>query len=263
MIRCKRSCPVNYDPGNALLLDEVEKTGGQCNTVIIYLTICFWEAQIMDPEIIQNDGSYALTLEFASGMVSPLILDAVRRIVKEEGARVHLTTSQKIMILDLSRESAQRARDLLNRAGANFKFPKQVYQPRVCVGSRYCKLGLTDTLSFGERIYERYSGLDIPYKIKIGVSGCRASCAHSTFADIGFIGRKSGYRVYVGGKSGISPVMGRALPETAGEEEAFKILGRAIELYCEHSNPEKQFQRMSDIIEKFGFERFQSLVTGN
>ena len=40
----------------------------------------------MYPEIIQNDGSYALTLEFASGMVSPLILDAVRRVVKDEGA---------------------------------------------------------------------------------------------------------------------------------------------------------------------------------
>lgn len=217
----------------------------------------------MYPEIIQNDGSYALTLEFASGMVSPLILDAVRRVVKDEGARMHLTTSQKIMILDLSMESAQRARELLNRAGADFKFPKQVYQPRVCVGSRYCKLGLVDTLEFGERIYERYSGLDIPYKIKIGVSGCRASCAHSTLADIGFIGRKSGYRVYVGGKSGTNPVMGRALPETVGEDEAFKILGKAINLYCEHSNPDKQFQRLSDTIEKLGFEGFKSLVTGN
>ena len=176
---------------------------------------------------------------------------------------MHLTTSQKIMILDLSMESAQRARELLNRAGADFKFPKQVYQPRVCVGSRYCKLGLVDTLEFGERIYERYSGLDIPYKIKIGVSGCRASCAHSTLADIGFIGRKSGYRVYVGGKSGINPVMGRALPETVGEDEAFKILGKAINLYCEHSNPDKQFQRLSDTIEKLGFEGFKSLVTGN
>lgn len=217
----------------------------------------------MNPEIIQADGSYALTLEFASGLISPAILEALNRTVQEEGARLHLTTSQKLMVLDLSSESAHRVGELLKSKGAGFKFPKQVYQPRVCVGSKYCKLGLVDTLEFGERIYERYSGLEIPYKIKIGVSGCRASCSHSTLADIGFIGRKSGYTIYVGGKSGINPVMGQALPQTFGQAEALEVLGRAIDLYREHADPEKQFQRLSQVIDQLGFENFSSLVTGN
>jgi dissimilatory sulfite reductase (desulfoviridin) alpha/beta subunit len=85
----------------------------------------------MEPCVIQNDGSYALTLEFASGMVSPSILETVNQIVQSEGARVHLTTSQKVMILDLSEESARQALELLKAVGARFKFPKQVYQPRV------------------------------------------------------------------------------------------------------------------------------------
>ena len=221
-----------------------------------------WE-NMMNPEIIQNDGSYALTLEFASGMVSPSILEAINGIIKSEGAKLHLTISQKLMILDLSEESALRAREILKGAGAKFKFPKEVYQPRVCVGSRYCKLGLVDTLPFGERIYEKYSGLDIPYKIKIGVSGCRASCAHSTLADIGFIGRKSGYKIFVGGKSGSNPVIGQPLPGSYGEEDALKMLGRVIALYCEHANPEKQFQRVSHVIEKLGFEKFKAMVTDN
>ena len=217
----------------------------------------------MNPEIIQHDGSYALTLEFASGMVSPSILEAINGIIKSEGARLHLTISQKLMILDLSEKAALRAREILKGTGAKFKFPKEVYQPRVCVGSRYCKLGLVDTLPFGDRIYERYSGLDIPYKIKIGVSGCRASCAHSTLADIGFIGRKSGYKIFVGGKSGGNPVIGQPLPETYGEEDALKVLGRVIALYCEHADLEKQFQRVSHVIEKLGFEEFKALVTDN
>jgi len=215
----------------------------------------------MKPDVIQNDGSYALTLEFASGMVSPSILEALNRIVRSEGARIHLTISQKLMILDLSKESAQRALEILNAAGASYKFPKEVYQPRVCVGSRYCKLGLVDTLPFGERIYEHYSGLDIPYKIKIGVSGCRASCAHSTLADTGFVGRKSGYKAYVGGKSGINPVIGRALPGSYGEDDGLKILERTIALYCEHADPEEKFPRLSHVIDKLGFETFHAMVT--
>jgi len=35
----------------------------------------------MESCVIQNDGSYALTLEFASGMVSPSTLEAVNQIV--------------------------------------------------------------------------------------------------------------------------------------------------------------------------------------
>ena len=101
----------------------------------------------------------------------------------------------------------------------------------------------------------------IPYKIKIGVSGCRASCAHSTLADIGFIGRKNGYKIFVGGKSGINPIIGQALPESHSEEDALKILGRAIALYCEHADPQKQFQRLSHVIEKLGFEKFRAMVT--
>jgi NAD(P)H-nitrite reductase large subunit len=165
------------------------------------------------------------------------------------------------MLLDLSEQGAREATELLKAAGANFKYPKQVYQPRVCVGSRYCKLGLKDTLAFGDEIYEKYSDLDIPYKIKIGVSGCRASCAHSTLADIGFIGRKSGYKIFVGGKSGIDPVMGRSLPGLYNEKKALQILGRAIEIYREQADLEKQFQRLSHVIEKLGFEKFKAMAT--
>jgi len=214
----------------------------------------------MEPYVIQNDGSYALTLEFASGMVSPSILETVKHIIDSEGARLHLTISQKLMLLELSEEAARRAAERLKAAGANFKYPKQVYQPRVCVGSKYCKLGLQDTLAFGDQVYEKYSGLDIPYKIKIGVSGCRASCAHSTLADIGFIGRKSGYKIFVGGKSGIEPIIGRPLHGLYHEKKALQILGRAIEIYCEHVDVEKQFQRLSHVIEKLGFEKFQTMV---
>jgi len=235
---------INYQPKGTLLFQGVANSGGT-----------------MEPYVIQNDGSYALTLEFASGMVSPSILETVKHIVDSEGARLHITISQKLMLLDLSREAARKAAERLKAADANFKYPKQVYQPRVCVGSRYCKLGLRDTIAFGNQIYEKYSGLDIPYKIKIGVSGCRASCSHSMFADVGFIGRKSGYKIFVGGKSGIDPIMGRSLPELYNEKKALQILGRGIELYCEHAGPEKQFQRLSHIIEKLGFEKFQKMVT--
>ncbi len=214
----------------------------------------------MKPAIIQKNGLYALTLEFASGLVGAPFLDTISTLVKDENAKVHLTTSQKIMILDLTEESAKKAVKRLDALGTDYKFPKQVYQPRVCVGSTYCKLGLTDTLLFGERIYEKFAHVDIPYKLKTGVSGCRASCAHSTLADIGFIGRKSGYTVFVGGKSGINPESGQLLAQSVNEDNALKIMENIIKLYCKNFESGKKRQRIFHIIEKMGFDKFKSLV---
>jgi len=214
----------------------------------------------LKPAIIQKNGLYGLTLEFASSFVGAPFLDTINSIVKEEKAKVHITTSQKIMLLDLTEESAKKAIKKLDALGADYKFPKQVYLPRVCVGSAYCRFGLTDTLRFGERIYENFAHVDIPYKLKTGVSGCRASCAHSTFADIGFIGRKSGYSIYAGGKSGINPEQGQVLVKSVTEDNALQIMANIIQLYCKNFESGKKRQRIFHIIKKMGFDKFKSLA---
>lgn len=217
---------------------------------------------VIVPEVIQGDGSYALIVEFASGIVSPAVFDTINDIIKEEGARVHLTTSQKMMILDLTASAAQRARVRLDGIGAAFKLPKRFYQPRVCVGSRYCTLGLQDTLGFANQVSKKYSGIDIPYKLKIGISGCRASCAHSTISDIGFIGQKSGYICYVGGRAGTNPLFGRLLEDKLTDSQSLDILGKVVSFYKENYE-QKTKSRLVDIIEKAGFDRFRAFVVSS
>lgn len=58
-------------------------------------------------------------------------------------------------------------------------------------------------------------------------------------------------------------MIGQALPGSYGEEDALKILGRAIAVYCEHADPERQFQRLSHVIEKLGFETFEAMLMDN
>ena len=212
----------------------------------------------MDPTVKQRDGSYALTIEFAAGMIPASVLDTINSIVKEEGVLLHITTAQKLMLLNLTKQASLRARVALTSAGARFKYPRQVHQPRVCVGSRYCKIGLTDTLVLGELIHEQASGLDIPCtKIKIGVSGCGASCAHSTLADIGFVGKQDGYTVFMGGKAGYRPIQGRLIASSANEEEALRLLVRAIDIYRDNIEEEKKLVRLYNVIEVMGFEKFR------
>lgn len=212
----------------------------------------------MDPIVKQQDSSYALTIEFAAGMIPTSMLDTINHIVKEEGALLHITTAQKLMLLNLTKEASLRARKTLTHKGAHFKYPRQVYQPRVCVGSRYCKIGLMDTLALGERIFEHASGLGIPCnKIKIGVSGCAASCAHSTLADIGFVGKQDGYTVFIGGKGGYKPIQGRPIASSVNEKEALRLLVRAVDIYRDNVEEGKKLIRLYNVIEMMGFEKFK------
>ena len=219
----------------------------------------------MNPIIAQRDGSYALSIEFPSGMVPPAVLEILNRVVAEETARLHVTTAQKLMLLDLTEAAAGRAVERLSKTGIRFKRPKEVYQPRVCVGSRYCRIGVTDALSLGERIYERYGGGELPCnKLKSAVSGCKASCAHSTIADIGFVGRRAGYDVFMGGKSGYRPIQGRLVASGVDEDEALRLMGRAIEIYREYHDPDdlnKTLVRLLDVMDGMGLDRFKALLS--
>lgn len=93
--------------------------------------------------------------------------------------------------------------------------------------------------------------MDIPYKLKIGISGCMASCAHSTLSDIGLIGRKSGYSFYVGGKVGTNPQSGNLVEEKLPDNRAIDMLGKCIAFYQE--NYEGKKKRLINIIENVGF----------
>ena len=219
----------------------------------------------MNPIIAQRDGSYALSIELASGMVPPAVLETLNRVVAEEKARLHVTTAQKLMLLDLNESAARRAAEALSNTGIRFKRPKEVYQPRICVGSRYCRIGVRDALALGERIYERFSGGELPCnKLKSAVSGCKASCAHSTLADIGFVGRQAGYDVFMGGKGGYLPVQGRLVASGADEDEALRLMGRAIEIYREYHDPDdpgKNLVRLSEVMVAVGIERFMARLS--
>ena len=100
--------------------------------------------------------------------------------------------------------------------------------------------------------------MEIPYKLKIGISGCMASCAHSTLSDIGFIARKSGYSFYVGGKVGTNPQCGKLVEEKLPDNQAIDMLGKSIAFYQENYEGKKKC--LIDIIENAGFEKFKGFV---
>ena len=76
---------------------------------------------------------------------------------------------------------------------------------KACPGTTYCKRGQLDSLGLGKILDEKYHGMELPGKMKIGVSGCPNQCGETSFKDIGLVGTPKGWRVYVGGNGGTNP----------------------------------------------------------
>jgi len=72
-------------------------------------------------------------------------------------------------------------------------------------------------------------------------------------SDTGFIGQKSGYSRYVGGRAGTVPLFGRLLEEKLTDSRSLDILGKAALFYKKNFENETK-SRPVDVIEKAGFD---------
>jgi NAD(P)H-nitrite reductase large subunit len=62
-----------------------------------------------------------------------------------------------------------------------------------------------------------------------------------------------GWRLLVGGSSGVKPRLGVMLAENLSDEEVFSLIDRIINYYKDHAKK----QRLGEFIEEIGFEKFK------
>jgi len=102
-----------------------------------------------------------------------------------------------------------------------------------------------------------YVGMDLPAKVKIGVSGCPFCCAESYVRDIGLIGKNKGWIVTFGGNSGGRPRIGDVIAKDVDDAEAIALVKRCLEYY--RDNVEKKL-RTARFVEKIGIETIKQAI---
>jgi NAD(P)H-nitrite reductase large subunit len=106
------------------------------------------------------------------------------------------------------------------------------------------------------KLDELYHGMQLPWKFKIGVSGCANSCAEPAVKDIGLIGTSKGWKLLVGGSSGVKPRLGQMLAENLSDAEVLSLIDRIINYYKDHAKK----QRLGEFIEEISFEKFKQEI---
>ena len=201
---------------------------------------------------------YAITPRIPGGFIQPDQLQKYIDVANEFGAVLKLTGSQRIMITNLKAEDVDKAWEMLGMEPA-YTVSNRVRSVKICPGTTFCKRAKQDSVHLGMQIERKYLSLEMPSKMKIGVSGCPNSCTESRMKDVGVIGTVDGWNVYAGGSGGAHPRIGDLIAEVKTEKEALALVDRIISYYKENA----QIERMGEFIDRIGLEAFKAAVLGD
>jgi NAD(P)H-nitrite reductase large subunit len=208
--------------------------------------------------ILQRDReSYAIAPHIPGGITDTATLRKICDVADRYGVQsIKLTSAQRIALIGIREEELDNVwADLAQTPGAVIGLC--VRSVKICPGTTYCKRGLQDSIGLGLKIDAIYHGMELPNKMKMGVSGCLLSCAESWVKDIGLLGTMTGWKIVVGGTSGIRPRLADALVEDVRtEEESLAIVAKIVDFY--KAFPKKV--RIGRIIEEMGIDSFRREV---
>ncbi len=209
--------------------------------------------------IVQRDKeTFAIAPHIAGGIIDPAGLRKIADVAEKYHAKVlKITSAQRIAIVGIDPNDIDKAwKDLGMKPGAAIGLC--VRSVKICPGTTFCKRGQQDSVGVGLKLDEIYHGMPLPWKFKMGVSGCANSCAESAIKDLGLIGTSKGWKLLVGGSSGVRPMVGRMLAEHLSDEEALNLVEKVVHYYRDHAKK----QRLGEFIEEIGFESFKKDLLG-
>jgi sulfite reductase beta subunit-like hemoprotein len=192
-----------------------------------------------------------ITVLLPAGRLPLDLMAKAHDVAEKYGLGIYLSTAQNLRLLDVPEECVDEVKKELSVVGADFKGPGKFPLPRVCVGETHCKLGVIDTAEFSNHIMERFEGRPkTKPKFKIAVSGCVLCCSGVKTTDIGINASRVGFDVYVGGKGGPNPKVGRRILHGVDEGTVLDAVEKIVEF---HHTMSMQKQRMRKLIDHSEF----------
>ena len=207
--------------------------------------------------IVQRDKeTYAIAPHIPGGIMDVSTLRKIADVAEKYNASaIKITSAQRIALVGLKAEDLDSVwTDLGMPPGAAIGLC--VRSVKICPGTTFCKRGQQDAVGVGLKLDELYHGMELPSKLKMGVSGCQNTCAESSVKDVGLIGTNKGWKLLVGGSSGIKPRIADVIAEGLDDDGALKLVDSIIEFM--KARGEKK--RLGRVIDGMGLEEFKNAV---
>jgi NAD(P)H-nitrite reductase large subunit len=208
--------------------------------------------------ILQRDKeTYAIVPRTPVGMLRPEDLEAIAKVARKYHIPViKITSGQRFALVGMKKDDVDSVwKDLGMEVGKATELCLHYVQ--ACPGNAVCKYGVQDSLGLGMEIEEFFSEMDLPAKVKIGVSGCPFCCGESFVRDIGIFGKKKGWTFIVGGSSARRPRIGDVLIEDLSKKQVIDLTKRALEYYRDKA---KKRERMARFVDRIGIENMKESI---
>lgn len=206
----------------------------------------------------QRDGGYALIVGVPTACFTPQQLRSLADIVERYAGVSHLSTAQSMILLGISRQDYYPARQAVLKAGFQVRsVGHDVYHVKCCPGADFSPFGLQRTFSLVTHLEETFRCLPMPMKVKVSVSGCANCCSNTRVSDFGIHATSDGWRIYIGGKMGMAPVVAQMIALSVPADEVPKYLAAVLRAYRELAQPN---ERLFKTIERLGLEEFKNAL---
>ena len=117
---------------------------------------------------------------------------------------------------------------------------------QACPGAPLCPNAQRETRSMALRLETLLGGLDLPAKVRAGVSGCPRCCAESRVRDLGLVGGKGGWTLVFGGNAGAKPRAADELARNLDDDAALALAGRILAHYARTASPRQRTARFAE-----------------
>ncbi len=207
--------------------------------------------------VIQRDKkTYAIVPHLGMGLVTPEQLRRLADVSEKYGATLKLTSAQRIALVGIREEEVDAVWSELDiNPGAAIGLC--VRSVKACPGTTFCRLAKGDSLALATELDRRYHGMKLPWKFKIGVSGCPNQCAENCIKDLGFHAKNAGWIATVGGNGGARPLLARELKTGLDDQQALDLAERIIDYFNSHA---KKTERLGRLIKRVGFDEFKDAI---
>ncbi|MBU4343904.1 MAG: NAD(P)/FAD-dependent oxidoreductase [Proteobacteria bacterium] len=208
--------------------------------------------------ILQRDKeTYAIVPKTPVGLVTPEHLENIANAARKYKIPIiKITSGQRFALVGIKKADLDNIwKDLDMDMGKATELCLHYVQ--ACPGTAVCKFGAQDSLGLGMEIEKLFSGIDLPAKVKFGVSGCHFSCGESFVRDIGILGMKKGWTLIVGGNSGHRARIGNILVEDLSKDEIIDLTKKVLDYY---KNNARKRERMARFVDRIGIEEIKEAI---
>ena len=208
--------------------------------------------------ILQRDKkTYAIVPRSPVGLITPDELEKIAAVARKFNIPViKITSGQRFALVGIEREQVDAVWEEL---GMDMGKATELclHYVQACPGTAVCKFGQQDSLGLGMKIEDFFIGMDLPAKVKIGISGCPFCCGESFVRDVGVFGKKKGWNLVVGGSSARRPRVGDLVREELTEEEVIPLVKRMLEYYRDNA---KKRERVARFVDRVGIENVKDAL---